>query len=97
MLWPSFKCRCCLINFLVGSGKKYGRQLYFFIRDIALSGERGIKKKDFFSYRLALQLTAGLLILGEELHDVHVRHIDLVGQQTPPPCWSHLLHVIICQ
>ena len=50
MLWPSFKCRCCLINFLVGSGKKYGRQLYFFIRDIALSGERGIKKKDFFSY-----------------------------------------------
>ena len=44
---------------------------------------------------LALQLTAGLLVLSEELHGVHVRHVYLVGQQTLPPGRGHVLHIVI--
>ena len=47
-------------------------------------------------HRLALQLAAGLLVVSEELHGVHVRYVYLVGQQTLPPGRSHVLHIVIC-
>ena len=47
-------------------------------------------------HRLALQLAAGLLVVSEELHGVHLRHVYLVGQKALPPCRSHVLHVLIC-
>ena len=46
-------------------------------------------------YWLALQLTAGLLVVSEELHGVHVRHVNLVGQQAVSPGRSHRLHILV--
>ena len=72
--------------------------MYFFISDIALIVARiGYKSlRSTVEYLLALQLAAGLLVVSEELHGVHVRHVNLVGQQAISPGRSHLLDILIC-